>query len=133
MKITIQLLLLLTVMISSCKPDLSNPEVEKLYKEVMIIHDEVMPEISTIHKLKKKIRKLDSNDNLSLKLLKELEDADESMMSWMADFGEFRKMDKATKDEKLKYLAIEKEKISVVSKKMKKAISDGNEFLISNN
>ena len=55
MKITIQLLLLLTVMILSCKPDLSNPEVEKLYKEVMIIHDEVMPEISTIHKLKKKI------------------------------------------------------------------------------
>lgn len=132
MKITVQLVLFFTLFICSCKPDLSNPQVEKLYKEVMVIHDEVMPEISTIHKLKKKIRKLNGDSETSLALIKKLDDADESMMSWMADFGKFRSMDDATSEEKVAYLESEKNKISEVSKLMKNAISEGNNYLSKN-
>jgi len=133
MKINIQLVSLFTLLVFSCKPDLSNPEVEKLYKEVMVIHDEVMPEISTIHKLKKKIRKSDGESEVSLSLIKELDDADESMMSWMSDFGKFRSMDDASSEEKIAYLNSEKKKISEVSRIMKKAIADGENYLKSKN
>ena len=133
MKINLQLVLLLTTFVCACKPDLSNPKIEELYKEVMVIHDEVMPEISTIHKLKKRIRKLGDNSTVSLELIKNLDVADESMMSWMADFGKFRSMDKAKDEEKITYLNKEKEKISEVSKMMKQAITEGTNYLSTKN
>jgi hypothetical protein len=133
MKINLQLVLLITIFTCACKPDLSNPKIEEIYKEVMVIHDEVMPEISTIHKLKKKIRKIDDKSSVSLELIKKLDDADESMMSWMAEFGKFRSMNKAKDEEKITYLKNEKEKINEISKMMKQAISEGMTYLSTKN
>lgn len=122
------LILVSVSMAFGCKPDLDNPEVKKMYEEVMVIHDEVMPEISTIHKLKKRIKKVDTSEE-SRQLVKELEDADESMMSWMSDFGIFRKMDEASIDEKLSFLETEKVKITKVSEMMKTSISKAKKYL----
>ena len=133
MKNSILLFITTILLFGSCKPDLSNPEVEKLYTEVMVIHDDVMPEISTIHKLKKKIKKADQDNADRLDILKDLEDADEGMMQWMADFGVFKKMDKEPSDVKIEFLKKEKEKITAVSKMMRKAIADGNQFLEDQN
>lgn len=63
---------------------------EALYKEVIRIHDDVMPKMSEIHRLKKKLRtkmKTDSTADHStvLAALKQLDDADDGMMDWMAE------------------------------------------------
>jgi len=75
------------------------PKVDKndpLYVEVMAIHDEVMPKMSTIHKLKKKLRKSDNAKSPEvLSIMADLDAADEGMMQWMADFSP--PSDKATR------------------------------------
>ena len=71
--------------------------------------------------------------NSEVVLIKNLDVADESMMSWMADFGKFRSMNKAKDEEKITYLNKEKEKISEVSKMMKQAITEGTNYLSTKN
>lgn len=119
----------IAVVILSCGPVNKDPEVKNLYDEVMQVHDEVMPETSTIHKLKKQIRNLNNQDSISYVLLKQLDDADESMMQWMSDFGAYKKLNDASKEDKLNYLNEELIKISEVSNKMKDAISDSKTYL----
>ena len=113
------LITIATLIFCSCSFSSEDPEVQKAYDEVMIIHDEVMPEMSTIHRLKKQIRKLESLDSLDLALIKELEDADEAMMSWMAAFKPNKD---GSKEEQLKYLNAEKDNIASVSEQMKSVI-----------
>jgi len=72
--------------VASCglKADKNDP----LYVEVVAIHDEVMPKMSTMHKLKKKLRKVDGAETTDvIKLIAQLDAADEGMMQWMADFS----------------------------------------------
>ena len=117
---------LLTLIFSACAFKSENPDIQKMYDEVMFIHDEVMPEMSTIHRLKKQIRNQESLDSLSLGLIKELEDADEAMMDWMARFKPDKKADE--KDQ-LAYLLSEKEKISAVSNQMKTIINKAKTYV----
>ena len=123
---------LVIIFFASCKVDLSNPDVKKIYDEVMYVHDEVMPETSTIHKLRKELKKLDETDSLTYALILELEQADEAMMQWMADFGTFRQMDKEKDEVKIQYLINEKEKIQTVSDDMMSAIAKAQEYLNNN-
>ncbi|MBT8231640.1 MAG: hypothetical protein HKO66_12455 [Saprospiraceae bacterium] len=111
-----------------CKPDLSNPKVEALYTEVIAIHDEVMPKMSTIHKLKKKLKKIE-NGVVTKVLIDNLDKADEGMMQWMEDFAVFKKMDDKSDEEKIKFLEEEKEKITKVSVNMKSSISIAEAYL----
>ena len=85
---------------------------QPLYQEVMAIHDKVMPEMSTIHQLKKDLKALEKPETREIILnhVKELDDADEAMMSWMADF---KIPEDKNKEEG--YLLSEKEKIKQVS------------------
>lgn len=58
------------------------------YDEVMAIHDEVMPLLPSMKKLKKNIKK--TSESLSpeaLDIIKALDDADEGMMEWMYQFS----------------------------------------------
>lgn len=103
-----------------------NPEIQKLYDEVMEVHDAVMPEISTINKLKRTIRKIDPQDSMTVALIKELGDADEAMMSWMADFKPKKDQEES---EQLAYLASEKLKISKVSDQMLGSINKAKAYL----
>ena len=63
------------------------------------------------HKLRKQLKKIDEPDSLTYALILELEQADEAMMQWMADFGTFRQMAKEKDEVKIQYLINEKEKI----------------------
>lgn len=101
-----------------------------LYKEVMAIHDAVMPEMTTIHNLKKALKaaKDDSNNEIVLDHIKMLDDADEAMMTWMADF----KTPEDTTAAKV-YLNAEKVKIQAVSDLMAKSILSSNKLLDSLN
>lgn len=126
--LSISIVLLLTMLIS-CGPKHDNPEVKKLYDEVIAIHDEVMPKISDISKLRRKVRKLDNQNPSSLAIIKQLEDADDGMMNWMSDFQVYKTYADSSKESKMRYLEIEKKKIQEVSDQMYSSIKTAKEFL----
>ncbi len=125
------ILFLFIVGLIQCKSDQTNPEVDKLYKEVMIVHDEVMPETATIHNLKKSIKALSEIDSFGLALILELDAADEDMMGWMADFSKYKEITDSSDSVKIEYLKTEIEKISDVSKGMKSSIARTKKYLAS--
>lgn len=105
-----------SVLFLSCqskKEQLQNP----LYEEVMFIHDEVMPKMGQMHKLKKELKSLKDKHPQSidsiLSAIKVIDDADEGMMAWMAEF----RMPE-NKAETTAYLEKEKVKIQKVSDDM---------------
>ena len=110
-----------------------NPERQKAFDEMMEVHDEVMPEISTINKLSRKIKKKIENttnqDSMIMMkaTLTRLEEAEEGMMDWMHELDVPGKKIEDVKA--IEYMKKEKDKISIVSRKMKKAIESGKSLL----
>jgi len=117
---------------TACQPKKS--EQEKLYTAVMEIHDDVMPEMSTIHRLKKRLKAIDTtvvkspNYDTILKHLSALEKADEGMMGWMAEFS--NPTSDVEETEALKYLEKEKLKISEVRDQMRESIASAKSVLL---
>ena len=88
-----------------------------------------MPEMSTINKLRRKLKKLPTQDSHTEDLIQKLELADDGMMDWMQDF----KLDKdAAVSDQLNYLTKEQKRIDKVSADMKKAIADAQSYLNDN-
>lgn len=126
-------IILLTILgISACKPSVS-PENEKLYAEVMRVHDDIMPEMGTIHKLRKKLKAETKKESTSsdqrdqyLLLIEALDEADDDMMLWMKGFklpeGENFETQK-------KYLLQEQIKIQKVDQSMRNAIKNAKKIL----
>jgi len=118
--------------LSSCSHS-DNPERNKAYDEMMAIHDEVMPEMGTIHRLekglKKKIENTSSPDSLVMikATLQRLSDSGDSMMDWMHNLDVPGK--KVPDDEAIAYLKLERDKISTVSTRMKKSIESSKALL----
>jgi hypothetical protein len=104
-----------------------NPERNKAYDDMMAIHDEVMPEMGTIHKLEKKLKaKIENTSNqdsiVILKAtLKSLSASGEGMMDWMHNLDVPNK--KVPDTDAIDYMNAEKEKISKVSVQMKESIA----------
>jgi len=115
----------------ACSNKKSSPEVQALYDQVMEVHDDVMPETSTIHKLKKNLRKSYSGDSLAMVLIANLDAADESMMSWMSEFGEYKKIKSDEDHVRLDYLNNELIRISDVRDEMLSAIAEARKFIES--
>lgn len=118
--------LMLLICLTSCKKDFASPEIKESYLSVMKVHDEVMPEVSTIQKLLKKLRKtgIDSEQVKDLKM--NLVNADDGMMDWMAAF----KLDhQLSITAQLSYLRQEQNSIDKVSEDMKSSIQAAQEFL----
>ena len=111
-----------------------NTEVKKRadYKSVMEVHDIAMAKMGEIHDLKKQLREWNesSQDSLLLdtsnSLISDLDNADEGMMSWMA---EFRIPKDASEDQLSTYFASEQTKVDQVSEDIDQAISGAKEFL----
>lgn len=103
----------------------SEPE-NALYKEVMEIHDEVMPKTGTIAKYSRTLKKhLDDlpEDQKSTyqQTIKALDDAEEAMMDWMAEF------DSSSEDST--YLLQEKARIQAVSDQMYASMAEAEKIL----
>lgn len=122
-------LLLALMFLSSCKDSkkLENQD-DPLFKEVMEIHNNVMPELSTIHAIKRDLKAIESPESKEIILaqIKNLDEADEAMMTWMADF---KVPDNKSKEKE--YLEAQKLKISHVSDLMYSSIKNGNHLLDS--
>ncbi|MAO16117.1 hypothetical protein LDL77_07265 [Flagellimonas marinaquae] len=114
----------------SCKEEKKAPEGSSQMEEVMAIHDEVMPKMSTIGKLVGELKpKVDSTE-MGQKYevaMKDLQDANTAMMDWMKDFGDrFNHEEilngKELSEEKQQWLDEEEEKVKVVKEKINGSI-----------
>lgn len=106
-------------------------KLDNLHQEVMDVHDAVMPELGTINKLRKQLKKRLKDDTETQKdkiqdLIYRLGDADDAMMTWM---GEFKKPSYKDEAAARSLYAEEKIKITAVDQKMKKVIADAQNFL----
>lgn len=129
MQKTISILFLSTFMMVSCGPKHNDEEVRQLYDEVIAIHDDVMPKISDISKLRRKIMKDKVESTESLNHITNLEKADDAMMDWMSDFQKYKSYADSTKDSKMRYLNNEKIRIQSVSDQMYGSIESANKYL----
>ncbi len=107
---------------------------QKLWDELMAVHDEVMPKISNIHKLSRQLRNHQettsglaaaANEQID-KIVQQLDDADESMFSWMNNLRQLKPLQDTEKHEDIvKYLKGEQEKMDKVRDVMLKSINEG--------
>ena len=102
----------LLILLSACKQNKTASPADILHDEVMVIHDKVMPEMKTIHNLKKELEALKTpeTDSLIMARVSELNQSDEAMMAWMDNFSE-----PDGEEAKVTYLQEEKKKITEVN------------------
>lgn len=129
LKTVILALLVAPLIFAQCKD--KTPEeaaLDKLFDEVMVIHDDVMPKTATIHRLKKKLKKQVNDDNIApiTMVIKQLDAADEGMMQWMENFKRPKEVSFETAQA---YLNGEKDKITKVKKDILSAISVAEELI----
>jgi hypothetical protein len=107
---------------------------QELYDDVMDIHDEVMPKMDDIYKLKEKLKsQLTDAPNMAEEkrreieiIISRLEAASEGMMVWMRNFDPLP--DSLGEEKARKYLEEQKEKVTKVKEDMLKAIEDAKEM-----
>ena len=141
--LTISSLLILSagIGLSSCKQEKKDEEKEQTQMElVMSIHDEVMPKMGKIGQLRTQIQQqIDSTTTRgkeAQEISLELQDAYDSMMSWMAAFsGRFDSEEISNEvplsEMKQQWLDEEEEKVKVVSDKINNSIARAESFLKS--
>ncbi len=103
---------------------------QALYDEVMKVHDEVMPKMNDIYKLKEQLKDKIANtpDMVAEKkqqiesTISRLDSASEAMMVWMRNFNPLP--DSIGEQEASDYLESEMEKIKKVSEDVRKALED---------
>lgn len=86
-------LILLTISaftFTSCKEEKKAPEGPTQMQQVMAVHDEVMPKMGTIGKLVSTLKPMVDSTETGMqygKAMKDLQNANTSMMEWMQGFG----------------------------------------------
>jgi len=103
---------------------------QALYDEVMKVHDEVMPKMNDIYKLKGQLKeKVDNTPTMADDKKKEIESivlrldsASEGMMVWMRNFNPLP--DSVGEEQAKEYLEGEMEKIKKVREDVRKALED---------
>ena len=112
---------------------------EKVWDELMVVHDEVMPKMGEVNRLAQelaaKAAALDStqldNKNALLAGAQALEQADEAMMTWMSEVQNPDKLKEAgkTHEEIMTYLAGEKSKVDKVKEAILSSLQQGEALL----
>ena len=103
---------------------------QALYDEVMKVHDEVMPKMDDIYKLKQELKKqIADSSTLAVEKRKTIEgtilrldSASENMMVWMRNFNPIP--DSLGEEKARAYLEDQKEKIKKVKEEMLEAIDE---------
>ena len=131
------LLLFLSALVTftySCKEEKKE---NSQMKQVMAIHDEVMPKMGTIGKLVSQLDEKITNDATSDSMAaarEDLKDAHKAMMDWMKRFGERFDGDeilkgKALTPEKQKWLDEEESQVKALRDQINTSISQAQELL----
>lgn len=135
MKLTYKLLILFLVVLAACgKPSTQNAEEDNqeanddpnqaLYDMVMDVHDEVMPKMDDIYKIKSQLQEkivnspdlVQERKDALEKMILSLDSANNSMMVWMRQFN--RPPDSLDVEEARAYLESQMEKINAVKETM---------------
>jgi len=107
-----------------CKePSPEQKLINQQHDEIMVIHDEVMPKMSDIHKLKKTIKKSELPNKAVL--IASLEKADDAMMDWMHGYDK----PSVTDENYVDYLEKQKKSVAVMRDIMNQAISQAQKAL----
>lgn len=139
-QIVFLLLTTCSITLFSCKEEKKEEGTTQM-QEVMAIHDEVMPKMSQIGKLVGQLKPMADSlgmDSPQGKAMRDLQDANKSMMDWMQGIGKRFDADeimkgKALTEEKQKWLDEEEEKVKIVRKKINSSISNAEKILNSTN
>lgn len=136
MRFFIPLLTTLLLLTTSCQEQKANKSEEQM-KQVMALHDEVMPKMSTISTLVAELKPL--ADSLGTEseyhsAMTDLQEAHHSMMDWMKGFGERFTPDEIMNgaplsEEKTKWLDEEETKMEEVKLKMESSIDRAKQLL----
>ncbi len=124
-----------------CKEEKKEPNNNVQMKEVMAVHDELMPKMGKIGRLVGELNKLeDSTETGQLyKAAKiDLQEANKAMMDWMKELGdrfdyeEIMKGKKLTEQKQL-WLNEEEDKVKVLKEKINGSIERAEKLLENNN
>ncbi|MBX2956418.1 MAG: hypothetical protein KF846_09690 [Cyclobacteriaceae bacterium] len=120
----------LIILFTSCSPKKTEEDTNKvLYNQVMDIHDEVMPSMDELYKLKKQLtEKIENSPDLVEEKRQEIEQtillidsASKGMMRWMREF----KPEEYKEVELTKYLESEMKRVQTVKETMQDALDKG--------
>ena len=122
--------------ITSCKDSKKVDEPSRM-EQVMDIHDEVMPKMGTLGKLVGQLKPMADSlgpESIEAKVMKDLQEANKSMMDWMQGFGnrfdsEEIMSGKELSVEKKKWLKEEEEKVKKVKENINASIERAEEIL----
>lgn len=135
-KIILLATILLIVFVSSCKEEKKAENTQM--KEVMAIHDEVMPKMSELGRLVGDLsdKENDSTDlSVPYKQAREnLQNAHKSMMDWMKNFGNRFDPDeilngKELSEQKMQWLDEEEEKVKALREEINSSIENAKGLL----
>lgn len=129
------------VLFISCKEEKKVEEGPSQMEQVMAIHDEVMPKMGKLGRLVGRLKPMADSlgvESAQAKAMKDLQEANTSMMDWMQGFGDRFDSDeimegKALTAEKQKWLNEEEEKVKEVKESINSSISNAEELLESSN
>ena len=127
---------LFSVLFFSCK-DNEKSQTQTQMQQVMAVHDEVMPKMSSISKLISQLdAKIQAGDSTEtyIKASQDLKDANKAMFDWMKGFSDrFDREEimngKALSAEKQKFLDEEEAKVKALRDQMNSSISNAEEIL----
>ncbi len=134
-------LFLFTTIVISCKEEKKEDPSAATMKEVLAVHDEVMPKMSTIGKLVAQLKsKVDTTEQGMAyeKAMKDLQESNKEMMEWMQGFGDRFDSDeimngKELTAEKKRWLKEEKQKIEALQQNVEITISEAEVLLKKEN
>lgn len=143
MKNILVLSLVLSLFAMGCKEEKKKetaPVASTQMKEVMAIHDEVMPKMGKVGRLVGKLKPMvdtTAQGKRYEKAMKDLQAANTSMMKWMQDFGDQFDSDeimngKALSEQKKLLLNVEEENIKVVKQQIESSIANAEALLEEN-
>ncbi|ALM08710.1 hypothetical protein SB49_13500 [Sediminicola sp. YIK13] len=125
----------------SCKEEKKEPNNNVQMKEVMAVHDELMPKMGKIGRLVGKLNKLEDSTETG-QLYKEakidLQEANKAMMDWMRELGdrfdyeEIMKGKELTEQKQL-WLNEEQDKVKELKEKINGSIERAEKLLENNN
>lgn len=136
--ITLSVLSICAILLVACGPNKEKQQ-EELSKEVIAVHDEVMPKMGELSKLRRELKDSinawtsDSIADHSIQiqestvLVTDLDSADKSMMNWMHEYTGGQGL--YDHEEVMKYLNEEKVKITAVKEHMNKSMEAAKAYL----
>ncbi len=106
----------------------SSEAVTQAWDQMMVIHDEVMPEMSTMKKIEKRLKAM-PQDSTTLQSITDLKKAEKAMWDWMHGLTPQKEVNKMSEAEALNYLKKSTDEISEVKRMMLESMEKGQKVL----